>query len=196
MAGRPKNRQDRINTDVIVDAALEIAQHRLADLTMRSLSDKLQVTPGALYKHVSGREELVTMVVEKVLSEAPRISPDGGDCWLALRAQMLGMQALVDRYPGLDMEIVSRSPESPQANLMRRGGMDALQAQGLSLDEAVYVYRAVTYLWLGARVAVQGRARNKTDIDTFASALDILLSGLKTELGERAIRESKVKGRQ
>ena len=184
MAGRPKVREDRLNEDVIVEAALAIAQHRIADLTMRSLSEKLQVSPGALYKHVPGRDELIALVVEKILGQAPRISPDGRDGWLALRAQVLGTQALVDQYPGLDMVIVAHSPNSPQANLMRREGMAALQAQGLTRDEALYVYRAVTYLWLGARVAVQGRARNKTDIDTFASALDVLLNGLKRELAD------------
>lgn len=184
MAGRPRVREERLNEDVIVEAALEIAQHRLADLTMRSLSEKLQVSPAALYKHVPGRDALIALVVEKVLSQAPRISPDGGDGWLALRAQMLGMQSLVDRYPGLDAVIVAHSPESPQANLMRHEGMRALEAQGLTHDESLYVYRAATYLWLGARVAVQGRKRNKTDIDTFASALEILLNGLRSELAQ------------
>ncbi|WP_375488451.1 hypothetical protein [uncultured Mycobacterium sp.] len=46
------------------------------------------------------------------------------------------------------------------------------------------MYLAVTYLWLGSRVAVRGRTRNKTDIDTFALALDILLTGLKREIAE------------
>lgn len=184
MAGRPKVRAERLDERSVVDAALEIARHRLADLTMRSVSAKLQVSVGALYKHVAGREALVALVVEKVLSQAPPMSPNNGDGWLALRAQVLGLQALVDRYPGLDEIVIAHSPNSPKANELRREGIAALTNQGLSTDEALRVYRAVTYLWLGSRVAVRGRARNKTDIDTFALALDILLTGLKREITE------------
>jgi hypothetical protein len=42
---------------------------------------------------------------------------------------------------------------------------------------------------LGARVAVVGRSRNDTDIDTFALALDVLLAGLKRDIAERQDNE-------
>jgi AcrR family transcriptional regulator len=185
MAGRPRVRTERLDEASIVDAALKVAQHRVDDLTMRSVSQELQVSVGALYKHVKGREELIALVVEKILAQAPPMSPVAGDGWLALRAQVLGLQAMVDRYPGLDQLVIKHSPNSPKANELRREGIAALQAEGLTLEEALRVYRAVTYLWLGARVAVVGRARNDTDIDTFALALDVLLAGLKRDIADR-----------
>jgi AcrR family transcriptional regulator len=191
MAGRPKVREDRLDEDAIAEAALELASERLSDLTMRALSAKLRVSAGALYKHVAGRDALIALVVEKVLALAPPMSVDCADGWLALRAQVLGMQALVDHYPGLDQVIISYSPASPQANRLRQRGIEALASQGLTHEQALYVYRAVTYLWLGSRVAVQGRRRNNVDIDTFTDALDILLRGLRSELtGARPIAET------
>jgi AcrR family transcriptional regulator len=185
MVGRPRVRAERLNEQSIVDVALEIAQRRIEDLTMRAVADKLQVSVGALYKHVAGRDDLTALVVEKILSQAPPMSPDAADGWLALRAQVLGIQALVDKYPGLDEIVIAHSPNSPKANELRHEGVAALVSQGLTADEAYRVYRAVTYLWLGSRVAVRGRrTRNKSDIDTFASALDILLTGLKMEIDE------------
>lgn len=183
VVGRPKVRADRLDERSIVDAALTVARHRVADLTMRSVADELQVSVGAVYKHLAGRDALIALVVEEILGQAPPMAPDAGDGWLALRAQVLGIQALVDRYPGLDQVVIAHSPTSPTANELRREGMAALQKEGLTLDEAHRVYRSVTWLWLGSRVALQGRARTDTDIDTFADALDILISGLKQEIG-------------
>lgn len=187
MAGRPKVRDERLDEAAIVSAALKIARRDMDALTMRSVSDELKVSAGALYKHVAGRDALIALVVEKILSQAPPVSPDVGDGWLALRAHVLGLQALMDRYPGLDQAVIAHSPNSPKANELRRDGISALQAEGVSLDEALRVYRAVTYLWLGARVAVAGRTRNNTDIDTFALALDVLLAGLKQVIAEQRL---------
>ena len=182
MAGRPKVREEPLDEQAIVAAALKIARKRLANLTMRSVSDELQVSVGALYKHVAGRDELVALVVEEILGQAPPMTPDAGDGWLALRAQVLGIQALMDRHPGLDQVVIAHSPTSPIANELRRQGMAALQKEGLTLDEAHRVYRAVTWLWLGSRAAMQGPTRKQADVDTFAEALDILISGLKRHL--------------
>jgi AcrR family transcriptional regulator len=184
MVGRPKIRGERLDVPSIVRAALKVAHRRIDDLTMRSVADELQVSIGAVYKHISGRDDLIGLVVEEILSQAPPMTPGSGDGWLALRAQVLGIQALVDRYPGLDGVVMAHSPSSPTANELRRQGMAALQAEGLSLDDAHRVYRSVTWLWLGSRVAIVGRARSDADIDTFVDALDILISGLRAEIAD------------
>jgi AcrR family transcriptional regulator len=189
MAGRPRVREERLDERSIVDAALTIARHRVDDLTMRSVSRELQVSVGAVYKHISGRDHLLSLVVEEILSQAPPMAADAQDGWLALRAQVLGIQSLMDRYPGLDNVVIAHSPNSPKANELRHEGMAALQREGLTIDDAHRVYRAVTWLWLGSRVALQGRARKRSDIDTFAEALDILISGLRTEVANSITAE-------
>lgn len=175
-------RQDRLDAKVIVAAGLKIAQRRVSDLTMRAVSDELQVSVGALYKHVAGRDDLLALVVEEILGQAPPIIPDTTDGWLALRAHVLGIQALMDRYPGLDEAVIAHSPKSPKANELRSQGMAALQQEGLTLEEAHKVYRAVSWLWLGSRTALEGRPRRQADIDTFAESLDILIWGLKSHM--------------
>jgi AcrR family transcriptional regulator len=182
MVGRPKVRHERLDERVIVAAALKIARKGVSGLTMRAVSDELKVSVGALYKHVVGRDELLALVVEEILGQAPTISPDSADGWLALRAHVLGIQALLDRYPGLDDAVIAYSPKSPKANELRRAGMAALQQEGLALDEAHKVYRAVTWLWLGSRAALEGRPRRQADIDTFAESLDILIWGFKSHM--------------
>jgi len=193
MVGRPLVRKDRLNEQVIVAAALKLARNRLTELTMRSLADELEVSVGALYKHVSSRDELLSLVVEGVLDEAPRMGSETLDGWLALRAQVLGVQALMDRYPGLDDAVMIRSATSPKANELRREGMAALQREKLTLDEAHKVYRAVTWLWLGSRMALEGRARRQADIDTFAEALDILIAGLKMHINHVEDKQDRIR---
>jgi AcrR family transcriptional regulator len=185
MTGRPKVRTEPLHEQAVVAAALKIARKRVSDLTMRAVADELQVSVGALYKHIAGRDELLALVVEEILAQAPPLAPDAGDGWLALRAQVLGIQALMDRYPGLDAAVMAHSAKSPKANELRQEGMAALQQEGLTRDEAHSVYRAVTWLWLGSRVALEGRARRQADIDTFAESLDILVSGLKNHLSRK-----------
>jgi AcrR family transcriptional regulator len=191
MAGRPKVRKEALDEQAVVAAALKIARKRVSDLTMRAVADELQVSVGALYKHIAGRDEVLALVVEEILGQAPPMAPDTGDGWLALRAHVLGIQALMDRYPGLDDAVMAHSPKSPKANELRREGMAALQQDGLTLDEAHNVYRAVTWLWLGSRVALEGRPRRQADIDTFAASLDILISGLKHHLS-RVVKQEVV----
>jgi AcrR family transcriptional regulator len=191
MAGRPKVRKEALDEQAVVAAALKTARKRVSDLTMRAVADELQVSVGALYKHIAGRDEVLALVVEEILGQAPPMAPDTGDGWLALRAHVLGIQALMDRYPGLDDAVMAHSPKSPKANELRREGMAALQQDGLTLDEAHNVYRAVTWLWLGSRVALEGRPRRQADIDTFAASLDILISGLKHHLS-RVVKQEVV----
>lgn len=57
-----------------MDADLKVAQRRMDDLTMRSVIGELQVSVGALYKHVAGREALIALVVEKIWA-APGMTP-------------------------------------------------------------------------------------------------------------------------
>lgn len=111
---------------------------------MRSVSEKLQVSVGAWYKHVTGRDQVVAFGGRKILGQAPRIAPDAGNSWLALRAQVLGIHALMDRYPGLDAAVMAHSPKSPKANELRRVGMAALLHDGMRVDQAHRVYRAFT----------------------------------------------------
>jgi len=188
MAGRPRVRAEPLDEGVIVETALTLARRGMSALTMRSLSNELQVSVGALYKHVAGRDELMALVVEKVLDQVPRVTTGAGDGWLALRAHVLAMQAQMDRYPGLDGIVMEHSPKSPTANALRREGMAALQGEGLTSGQAHHVYRAVSWLWLGSRVALEGRPRRRADIDTFAESLDILISGLRAHMVTETVR--------
>ncbi|TMR18026.1 helix-turn-helix transcriptional regulator, partial [Nonomuraea turkmeniaca] len=56
----------------IVLAAIELADAEgLAGLSMRKVADRLGFTTMSLYRHVPGRDQLVDLMVDEVLSEHP-----------------------------------------------------------------------------------------------------------------------------
>lgn len=75
---------------LIAAATRQLAEHGAAGLAMRSLARELDVTPGALYRYVAGRDELLTLLVvdayrglEAAVAEATRASRGGADRDLA-----------------------------------------------------------------------------------------------------------------
>ncbi|MGN9839230.1 TetR/AcrR family transcriptional regulator [Nonomuraea sp. H19] len=59
----------------IVRAAIELADAEgLAGLSMRKVADRLGFTTMSLYRHVPGRDQLVDLMVDEVLSEHPDVS--------------------------------------------------------------------------------------------------------------------------
>jgi AcrR family transcriptional regulator len=94
----------------IVQAALDIARAEgLKAVTMRAVASRLKVTPMALYRHVADREELMTLVADRV-GELVRPQPPAGAGWQdRARAWAVAERRVLRDYPGLadfsDIEI-------------------------------------------------------------------------------------------
>lgn len=59
----------QLNRDVIVQAAIEILDtYGLNDMTMRRVATQLSVAPGALYWHISNKQELIHAIADDILS--------------------------------------------------------------------------------------------------------------------------------
>lgn len=114
-----------------MDSALHVARQQMSDLAMRPVSAEPQVSVAALYKQVAGREALSALVIEQMLGPAPPMFPHAGDGWLALRARVHGLQALVDQCPRLDQVVMAHLPNSPKGHKLRREGMAALCGEGV-----------------------------------------------------------------
>lgn len=69
-ASRRRPRQDGLTPDGIVDAAIALVDdHGLAALTVRRLAEELGTGSASLYRHVSSREELLVLMVDRVIGE-------------------------------------------------------------------------------------------------------------------------------
>ncbi len=71
MARQPERRRRDLSTEEIVATALDLAAREgSSQLTMRRLADACGVTPMALYHHVADKEELLTLLADRVVGEA------------------------------------------------------------------------------------------------------------------------------
>ena len=73
-APRRRGPKTTLNVRVIVDAALQLADTEgLAGVSMASVGAALQCTSMALYRHIASKDELITLLVDRVSADEPSI---------------------------------------------------------------------------------------------------------------------------
>jgi AcrR family transcriptional regulator len=144
----------------VLAAGLEfIDQHGLEALTMRRMGAHLGVEGMALYRHVTGREDLLDGVVDLVVDELygdPEVylAPQHGwEDYLQRLAH--GVRRIALAHPAVFPLIATRPPAAPWVRPPLRSlrwlesFLDALTGHGFSDGAAVAAYRAYTSFLLG-----------------------------------------------
>lgn len=165
MARQPLSRDD------VVHAAIAfIDEHGIQSLTMRRLGASLEVEAMALYRHVSGREELVAAVVTKIIDDLfhdtlMTAEPNSWEEHLQHVANALRNLAL--EHPRIFPLIASQPPEAPWLRPPLRSlrwvdhFLASLRGFGFTDAQAVNAYKAFTSFLLGdllLLVAARGAA--------------------------------------
>jgi TetR/AcrR family transcriptional regulator, tetracycline repressor protein len=98
-----------LTRESIVDAAVAVLDERgLSELTMRAVAARLDAGAMSLYRHVSGREELLDLVVARLTAEVPARPATGA--WRAdLAALARDVRAALLRRPNLTVLLTSRA---------------------------------------------------------------------------------------
>ena len=159
-----------LSRDAVVQAAIDlVTQDGLHALTMRRLGQWCDVEAMALYRHVTGRDDLIGGMVDRIVDDlyAEHVSESPADTSWQDYLQRLahGMRLLARRYPELFPLIATRPPEAlwvrPPLRSLR--WMESFLASMLhfGFDDrgAVGVYRSFTTFLLGQlllEVAAQG----------------------------------------
>lgn len=153
-----RSRPARLTRGRIVTAALEyIDTHGAQQLTMRKLGAQLNVEAMAIYRHLSGREELLEAVVQKVLAGVI----DGEDAELANSWQGF-LQDLAHRIRSAALEhphvfplVATRHPAAPWIRPPLRNlevvehFLSRLTGLGFSGTQAVHAYQSFSSFLLG-----------------------------------------------
>src|SRR5580704_9186838 len=85
----PAGRRALTRQRVVAEALAIIAADGAQALSMRALAARLGVVPGALYRHVRGKEQLHDLVLDAVLGEVDRHAGAGAP-WAARTAALAG----------------------------------------------------------------------------------------------------------
>ena len=109
-AHRTERRADALSKERIVAAAIEIldAEGERA-LTFRALAKRLSTGAGAIYHHVTDKDQLLAAATEYVIAGALRPRPDGADPAQVIRVVALGMFDVIDAHPWVGTEL-ARQP--------------------------------------------------------------------------------------
>lgn len=153
--GRPSKGLDR---DVIVEAALRfIDRHGTQGFTMRGLGQELGVEAMALYRYVTGREDILEAVVAMLL-DGMHENLDGqlGTTWQGyLQSLANAVRRIAVEHPAAFPLVATRHPAAPWLRPPLRSldlveqFLSTLSEHGFTDEQVVDAYRAFSSFLLG-----------------------------------------------
>ena len=130
-AQRAPRRTEALSRDVIVQAATEILDAEGEDaLTLRALTVRLATGYGAIYHHVSDRNDLLAAAADHVIARVVAGLAAGAEPRQALRAMALGLFDAIDAHPWAGTQL-TREPWRPALLDLYESISGQLQALGV-----------------------------------------------------------------
>lgn len=194
MSADPSRRSSPLSREEVVEVALRLAHDQGVDaVTMRSVAAKLNVTPMALYYHVSNKDELLGLITAAAMLElvALPLELDEKTWEEALGDYLASLWTTLRAYRGLGAYLISlpdlgSSPES------YRGGVEFFEHAGFPprLARLAWPY-AITYIHGRLSVdanldRVSARAEGLDEISAkehVAFGVETVIAGLQAMLG-------------
>lgn len=150
---RESGRRPLTRERVVTEALAVIAADGAQSLSMRALAARLGVVPGALYRHVRGKEQLYDLILDAVLGEVD-CRTDPAQPWTAQVAALAGrLRAVLEDHPGVAALLKTRDPLSPTSLALAEAFLASLHAAGLPGREAALAFRLIYDYTLGFALA-------------------------------------------
>jgi AcrR family transcriptional regulator len=111
---RPKRREEPLTRQQIVGETVELLDEAGANgLTFRALAERLATGPGAIYWHISGKDELLAAASETVIDGVIPVAAPGTAPGEAVRALALALFDAIDAHPWLGTQLSINPVRSP-----------------------------------------------------------------------------------
>ncbi|MFJ6694152.1 TetR/AcrR family transcriptional regulator [Streptomyces sp. NPDC091294] len=121
---RPERRQEPLSRERIVEAAVELLDTvGERGLTFRALAQHLSTGPGAIYWHITGKDELLGAATEAVVAAAVTVEPSGRTADSpedTVRAVALGLFDATEAHPWLATQLAMQLSRTPWATVAPR----------------------------------------------------------------------------
>jgi AcrR family transcriptional regulator len=139
-----------LSREAIVDAALRVVDREGAEaLSMRRVAMELGTGPASLYWHVSSKDELINLVVDRVVGEIEPPRPDPARWQEEFRGWALRTREVFRRHPGVGGLTLGRVPVGP--NLVRLAEASLALLRGAGIPDRIAAYAPdLLGLYLGA----------------------------------------------
>jgi AcrR family transcriptional regulator len=149
----PAGRRTLTRERVVAEALVIIAADGAQALSMRALAGHLGVVPGALYRHVRGKEQLYDLVLDAVLAEAD-CRADADAPWTAQVASLAHrLRAVLESHPGAAALLKTRDLLSPTSLDLAEAFLAPLLAAGLPGRKAALALRVIYDYTIGFALA-------------------------------------------
>lgn len=150
--GRPPR-----SLDQIVEAATELIDEVGPDaFSMRTLAERLGTSTATLYRHVTGKDELLVYAVEHFMAGLAGVSGVAVDLpsdWKdAARTAAVLFRATLSEHPNLLPLFVVQIPIGPHGLLVREAMLASLVHYDFTPDEAARVYTTLAHYVIGFTV--------------------------------------------
>src|ERR1700684_35831 len=117
---------------VVAEGLAVISGDGAQALSMRALAARLGVVPGALYRHVRSKEQLLDLVLDAVLAEVD-CRADLTQPWAAQVATLAHrLRGALEHHPGVAALLKTRDPLSPASLALAEAFLAPLLTAGLS----------------------------------------------------------------
>jgi AcrR family transcriptional regulator len=141
-ARRPRRSRDSLNREVILDAALRIAERDGLDgLTFLALGQELGAHPTSVYRHFRDKDELVLELIDELRARSYGRHEPSGDWREDLRSLARHIREHYLRYPRLAQQMSARSTRRPTEFANVEFTLDALARAGLDDEDRVLYLR-------------------------------------------------------
>jgi AcrR family transcriptional regulator len=185
MAKSPTGKSTALSRDRIVKAAYQLARKDpLNALSMRKIATRLKVTPMAIYKHFSDKNELTAAVIDMQMEES-RLVPEDLDQndWRGwILESYLRMRDTYDAAPGMLHYMTHATVLGPSVLHWQNETLKVLINAGLTPKQAITAQAAMAELAAGSAILVPIRRQGMEKV--FPTVWKDLKEGKAPDLAE------------
>lgn len=179
--GSRRNADRGLSERELVNAALGIVKRSgLNMLTMRRLADELDVTVGAAYKHVEGKDALLRLVIDELYLRVEEASAEES-ALARVRTILVRFFQLMSEYPGLTGYLATY-PDSVGLEHLTATVAGALFEAGFPAPGVERAMRVLFFYTSGALQTPTPIASIENAVPIFIDGLDIVIAGLRAEI--------------